>query len=197
MLYFSVFIFNFAVNMFATSFAPSLSDRGILDNEIFLITFANTIAQAVTFYYIRKKKLFEHHTTASIAKTVLALRTVDFLVIGITVAFWREQVLTLISLVTYSILGVSWAIYNPAVSSLVFRTLDTGRQGEILGIYTAFGGLFSFTGALISGYLTQSLSFLATCIIATILIAISIYLLDLSAKVGERIRLLHDIMTYG
>jgi len=128
---------------------------------------------------------------------VLAIRAAIFLTTTIIIALFRGGSLMAINLIVFSAIGGSWAFYNTAVSSLVFRTLDSQRQGEILGIYSSIGGLFSFTGALASGYLSYTLGYSVTFLAAGTLMVVSLYLLNLSAKIGERVRLLHDIITYG
>ncbi len=196
-LYFSVFIFNFAVYLFSTSYAPALRQNGISENGIFLITLSNTVMQTIVYYYVNRSRFFEHHGVVDTAKLFLTVRFGTILAIGIFITLFQGGALVALNLAVFPILGGSWAFYNTAVSTLVFRTLNPQRQGETLGMYSAIGGLFSFVGTLISGYLSYSLSFLTTFSAAAVLMLLSLLLLGLSAKIGERVRLLRDIVAYG
>jgi len=196
LLYFSVFVFSFAVNIFATSYVPALKQNDVLDNEIFLITLSNTLTQTLTYFYINKKKFFEQHMIVDTAKLILAIRTGIFLTTSLAILLFRGTALTVINLITYSSLGGAYAFYDPAVSTLIFRTLNSQRQGEILGVYSAFAGLFAFAGAFASGYLSYSIGYPVVFLIAAVLTAVSMLLLNLSAQVGERTKLLHDIVTF-
>jgi len=197
LLYFSAFVFNLGTNIYGTSYVPSLKQNYVLDNQIFLITLLNTLTQTLTYFYIHRKDFFERHMAADTTKLILAIRTGIFLITGVVILFFQRSTLMAINLMTYAALGCSFAFYNTAVSSLVFRTLNYQGKGEILGIYSAIGGIFSFIGALTSGYLSYNLGYSITFLMAAILMVISLYLVSLSAKIGERTRLLHDIITYG
>jgi len=197
LLYFSVFVFDFGVNIFGTSYIPALKQRHISDNEIFLITLANTVTQTIVFFYIHNKRFFERHTVVDTTKWILAIRAVVFFATTAIMALFQGNMLMVTNLILFPVIGGSWAFYNTAVSSLVFRTLDSHRHGEILGIYSSLGGLFSFAGALSSGYLSYTLGYSVTFSAAGVLMILSLYLLSMSAKIGERVRLLRDIVTYG
>jgi len=197
LLYLSVFIFNFGTNIFGTSYVPSLKDAYVSNNMVFLITLANILMQITIYFFIRKKGSFEHHAMVDETQWTLALRAGVFFATGLVIAFSNGTMFTASNFVFYSALGGSFALYNTAISYFVFRTLDSQRPGETLGVYSAFGGIFSFAGTLVSGYLSYDLGYLATFWTAAVLMVFSISLLNLSAKTGERVRLLHDIITYG
>ena len=196
-LYFSVFILNLGTNIFGTSYVPALKQNQITDNVIFLITLANTVTQTAVYLYIHRNRFFERHGVVDTTKLILGARFGTMLITGISIALFQGNMLIAFNLMTYAALGADWAFYNTAVSTLIFRTLNPQKQGETLGIYSALGGLFSFMGAIISGYLSYSLGFFVTFSTAAVLMIISRLLLDLSAKIGGRVKLLHDIVTYG
>ncbi|MEM2145543.1 MAG: MFS transporter [Candidatus Jordarchaeaceae archaeon] len=196
-LYFSVFVFNIGWQIYVTSYIPSLKQRYILDNQIFLITLSHILAQAFILHYINRKRIFEHHTTVDIAKLTLKIVIGTFIITGAEILLFNQSTYIAINLVIYAILGGSIALYNPSASSLVFGTLSHREKSRILGIYSAAVLFCSFTGAFISGYLTNYFGYFITFLTAAILTAISLYLVGLSAKIGERARLLHDIITYG
>jgi len=197
LLYLSVFVFDLGANIFGTSYTPALKQNYVLDNEIFLITFSNTATQTVLYFYIHKRRFFERYTVVDATKWVLGARSGIFLATSIAVALFQGSRLMAANMVIYAVLGGSFSFYNAAMSTLVFRTLGSQRQGEILGVYSALGGLFSFMGAISSGYLSLTIGYAATFLIAAVLMVLSLFLLNLSAKVGERVKLLHDIITYG
>jgi MFS family permease len=197
LLYFSVFIFNLGTNIYSTSYVPSLKQNYVLDNQIFLITLSNSIAQTLMYFYVQRKGFFERHMAVDATKLILAFRTGMFLITSVVILLFQQTTLMVINLMIYAGLGGCFALYNIAVSFLVFRTLNYQGKGEILGIYSALGGIFSFMGAFASGYLSYNWGYPFTFLISAILMAISIYLVSLSGKIGERTRLLNDIITYG
>ncbi len=197
LLYFSVFVFNFGSNVFGTSYVPSLKQKGVLDNVVFLITLANTILQTLVFYYIHRKRFFDNHAAVDTTKWVLVIRGGTFLLIALLFMFFSDNALMTMNTMTFAVLGGTWAFYNVTTSYLVFRTLNSQRQGEILGIYTAIGGFFTFAGALGSGFISFFYGYPMAFFTAATLMLISLLLLELSARIGERVRVLHDIITYG
>ena len=197
LLYLSVFIFNLGTNIFGTSYIPSLKNALVSNNTVFLITFANILMQMTIYFIIRKKGTLEHHSMVNETQWALALRAGAFFAVGLVIAFSHGTLLTASNFVIYLALGGSFALYNTAISYFIFRSLNSQRPGETLGIYSAFGGIFSFAGTLVSGYLSYDLGYLATFWTAAVLMVFSFSLLNLSAKTGERVRLLHDIITYG
>ena len=128
---------------------------------------------------------------------MLITRASTFSFMAASIIMFVGPSLMVSNIVLFSILGGSWAFYNVTTSSLVFRTLGPQRQGEILGLYTSLAGTFSFAGALLSGYISLALGFAATYLVAAILILLSLLLFSLSSSIGERMRVPHDIVTYG
>ncbi len=197
LLYFSIFVFNIGTNIFGVSYAPSLKQNGVFDNGIFLITLTNSMTQTFLFYSIHRKRFFDNHSPIETTKWMLITRAGTFSIMAASIIMFVGPGLMFSNIVLFSILGGSWAFYNVTTSTLVFRTLSPHRQGEILGLYTSLAGTFSFAGALLSGYISSILGFAVTYLVAAILILLSLLLFSSSYSIGERMRVLHDIVTYG
>jgi len=186
LLYISVFIFNFAIQFFATSYSPSLKQKHVFDNQIFLITLSNTVVQAMLLYIINRKNFFKNYSYIGTIRYILVTRIAAFLFAGTASAILESTPLFYASLINFSILGVCWVLYNIPISSMIFRSLNPGKRGELLGIYTAFTGAFSFAGAFFSGYITHSLNFTTTSLISATLIFISLILANISTEIGKK-----------
>jgi MFS family permease len=181
-LYFSAFIFNLGTNIFVTSYIPSLKDAYVSDSTIFLMTLISVSAQTLVNFYVHKSSFFEQHKMFDRMLRILALRAGSFLAaVGIAI-FFQGNVFTVSSIILYSAIGVSLALYNTAISSLVLGTLSPRRQGMILGIYSALAGIFSFVGTFVSGYFSYSLNYFATFSFASFLMVVSLFLLSVSAR---------------
>ena len=181
-LYFSAFIFNLGTNIFVTSYIPSLKDAYVSDSTIFLMTLISVSAQTLVNFYVHKSSFFEQHKMFDRMLRILALRAGSFLAaVGIAI-FFQGNVFTVSSIILYSAIGVSLALYNTAISSLVLGTLSPRRQGMILGIYSALAGIFSFVGTFVSGYFSDSLNYFATFSFASFLMVVSLFLLSVSAR---------------
>jgi predicted MFS family arabinose efflux permease len=74
------------------------------------------------------------------------------------------------SMMAIALIGAAFAFYNTSSSVLLFRSLAAGKQGELLGIYSALTGIAAFVGAIISGYLSYHFGYGATFIIAILLL---------------------------
>lgn len=92
--------------------------------------------------------------------------------------------------VFFLITGVTWAFFQLAGTAIVTRLAPAGSKGEAMGIYNALLGLSTVLGALIGGYLSDTLGYNAAFIAAgaLILIALPIVLLE-SKPVAEEITL--------
>ena len=79
----------------------------------------------------------------------------------------------LASVLTFTLLGTAYTIITINLNSLFFKSLPAGRQGGLLGVYSAFNGLALFVGALSSGYISFYLGYPMTFFVGAILIFLS------------------------
>ena len=179
LLYLSFFLFFTASNLFFTSYTPFLKSRQMDDSGVFIIFTTLYILQAAIYPITGRAcgRFGEDH----VAVLALWLRTGGILAALTTVLLMlHNSTLTTASIVSIAVIGTSFAFFNTSSSVLLFRTLPPGKQGELLGIYSALTGIASFVGAIMSGYLSYNLGYALT-FVATALLYVSCALVLRSA----------------
>jgi MFS family permease len=179
LLYLSFFLFFMASNLFFTSYTPFLKSRQMDDSGVFIIFTTLYILQAAIYPITGRAcgRFGEDH----VAVLALWLRTGGILAALTTVLLMlHNSRLITASIVSIAVIGTSFAFFNTSSSVLLFRTLPHGKQGELLGIYSALTGIAAFVGAIMSGYLSYSLGYALT-FVATVLLYVSCALVLRSA----------------
>jgi predicted MFS family arabinose efflux permease len=74
------------------------------------------------------------------------------------------------SMLVTAVTGTAYALYTTSSSILLFRSLPAGKQGELLGLYSALTGIAAFAGAFASGYLSLHFGYGVTFSMATLLV---------------------------
>jgi MFS family permease len=169
LLYLSFFLFYTALNFFFTSYTPFLKSRQMDDTEVFIVFSTLYIFQAAIYPVTARacNRYGEDH----VAVSAVWLRMAGFLAALATVVLvFRGSTLTVTSMMAIALIGAAFAFYNTSSSVLLFRSLAAGKQGELLGIYSALTGIAAFVGAIISGYLSYHFGYGATFIIAILLL---------------------------
>jgi len=179
LLYLSFFLFFTASNLFFTSYTPFLKSRQMDDSGVFIIFTTLYILQAAIYPITGRAcgRFGEDH----VAVLALWLRAGGILAALTTVLLMlHNSTLITASIVSIAVIGTSFAFFNTSSSVLLFRTLPHGKQGELLGIYSALTGIAAFVGAIMSGYLSYSLGYALT-FVATALLYVSCALVLRSA----------------
>jgi MFS family permease len=185
LLYLSFFLFYTAGNLFFTSYTPFLKSRQMDDTEVFMIFSTLYILQAAIYPVTARacNRYGEDRTAVS----AVWLRVAGFLAASTTVVLmFRNSTLTTTSMMSIAMIGTAYAFYNTSSSVLLFRSLAAGKQGELLGIYSALTGIAAFVGAIMSGYLSYHFGYAVTFVIAVLLLVGCV--LSLRSAVQEHFR---------
>jgi len=185
LLYLSFFLFYTAGNLFFTSYTPFLKSRQMDDTEVFIIFSTLYILQAAIYPITARacNRYGEDH----VAVSAVWLRIAGFLAAFTTVVLmFRNSTLTMTSMMSIAMIGTAFAFYNTSSSVLLFRSLAAGKQGELLGIYSALTGIAAFVGAIMSGYLSYHFGYGVTFVIAVLLLVGCV--LSLRSAVQEHYR---------
>ena len=185
LLYLSFFLFFTAGNLFFTSYTPFLKNRQMDDSGVFIVFTTLYILQAAIYPITGRacSRFGEDH----VAISALWLRTAGiFAALATVLLMLYNSALMIASIVSIAVIGTSFAFFNTSSSVLLFRTLPHGKQGELLGIYSALTGIAAFAGAIMSGYLSYNLSYALT-FVAAALLYVSCALV-LRSAVGEHYR---------
>ncbi len=168
LLYLSFFLFFTASSLFFTSYTPFLKSREMGDSGVFIVFTTLYILQAVI--YPITGRACERFGEDQVAVSALWLRTVGLLAAFTTVLLMlHNSTLMIASIVSIAMIGAGFAFFNTSSSVLLFRTLPHGKQGELLGIYSALTGIAAFAGAIMSGYLSFNTGYAVTFVVAAFL----------------------------
>jgi len=169
LLYLSFFLFYTALNLFFTSYTPFLKSREMDDTGVFIIFSTLYILQAAV--YPIAGRACNRYGEDRVAVYAVWLRMAGFLAALTTVVLmFRNTTLTMTSMISIAMIGAAFAFYNTSSSVLLFRSLAAGKQGELLGIYSALTGTAAFVGAIMSGYLSYQVGYGVTFVIAALLL---------------------------
>jgi MFS family permease len=169
LLYFSFFLFYTALNLFFTSYTPFLKSRQVNDAGVFVVFSTLYIFQAAI--YPITARACNRYGEDRVAVSAVWLRMSGFLAALVTVVLmFGGSTLTMMSMMAIALIGAGFAFYNTSSSVLLFRSLAAGKQGELLGIYSALTGIAAFLGAIISGYLSYHFGYGVTFLIAIFLL---------------------------
>lgn len=160
------FLFNFAANLFNTSYTPFLTFLGLGAGSIFLVNLGNNGAQALSLPVSARTS-----EGARAERSVVAaswLRASGYLgVFGfaalLPLGLWRSHpsptLYLVLNIAFYAILGLSIAFYSTSSSLLLFRSLQKRSAGAFIGANSALGGLAAVLGAGLSGVITTGLGY--------------------------------------
>jgi MFS family permease len=159
LLYLSFFLFFTASNLFFTSYTPFMKSREMDDSGVFIVFTTLYILQAAIYPIAGRacRRFGEDRVSVS----ALWLRTAGLLAATATVLLMLHNSIAMI--------GTAFAFFNTSSSVLLFRTLPHGKQGELLGIYSAMTGFAAFAGAIMSGYISFNTGYAVTFVVAALL----------------------------
>jgi MFS family permease len=173
------FLFNFASNVYNTSYTPYLESVGIATAAIFLVNCANNIAQAFAFPASGALATREGNDRlvhqATYVRSLGYLATVGFTLVPLSAAAAFDA-----NALTFGLLGAAIAFYSTASSLLLFRSLKPSEAGRVIGLNSALGGLAAVTGSLASGLLSTFGSYRLTFLVAGITLLASLPLWTLA-----------------
>jgi len=78
--------------------------------------------------------------------------------------------------------GVTWAAFQLSATSIVSRLAPAGLKGQALGAYNALTGLGGVVGAVIGGFLADSLGFPAAFLVAAAVVLLTIPVVMVEAR---------------
>jgi MFS family permease len=174
-LYFSIFMFYLASGVFNTSLVPSLKANNVSSFLIFLVTTVAMVVQIISFRYAGPYTERKSPVKATVGG--LVLRSLGYGFLGVSLYIISGVWFLAPVLIFYPLAaGFAYSVYYTASNTMVFNTLRAGRQGSSLGVYSAFVGVATLVGSLVSGFTSFFLGFSVTFIIAAVFLAVSAWL---------------------
>jgi MFS family permease len=146
-------LFNLASNLFNISYTPYLYSLGIAASSIFLINFANNLAQA--FSFPPSGNLTSRLGADRVVQRATYIRSLGYLAVaGFTFVPLVTGIANGANAIAFGLLGAAIAFYSTSSSIILFRALRGRDAGSLLGVNSALGGLAAVAGALLSGVLS-------------------------------------------
>lgn len=171
LLFLSFFLFFSAANLFFTAYTPFLKSRQLEDSGVFTVYSILFILEAAVF--LITGRACGRFGERRVALSALYIRIVGFAA-GVATALvaLRGSPLLFASMGVTALTGTAYALYTTSSSVLLFRSLPPGKEGELLGVYSALTGIAAFIGAIVSGYLSFQFGYWVTFSVATFLAAV-------------------------
>jgi MFS family permease len=167
------FLFNFASNLYNTSYTPYLESVGLATSAIFLVNFANNLTQG--FAYPLSGALASREGSDALVRQATFMRSLGYLATaGFTFAAVPIALSFGMNALVFAVLGGAIALYSTASSLILFRGLARRDAGTILGVNSALGGVAAVLGSLASGLISFYGSFRLTFLVAAAALLISL-----------------------
>jgi MFS family permease len=147
-------LFNLASNLFNISYVPYLaSGIGLGASSIFLVNFANGVAQA--FSFPSSGSLTSRVGPDRVVQRATYVRSLGYLAVaGFTFVPVTLAAGFAVNAVAFAALGAAIAFYTTSSSMILFRSMEGADAGRLLGLSSALGGLAAVAGAVLSGVLS-------------------------------------------
>ena len=152
------FLFNLSSNLFNISYTPYLYSVGLAGSSIFLVNFANNLAQSASFP--SSGNLTSRLGADRLVQRSTYVRSLGYLAVaGFTFVPLATGSVYGANAVAFAVLGAAIAFYSTGSSIILFRALHGRDAGSLLGVNSALGGVAAVGGALLSGVLSVVGSF--------------------------------------
>ena len=172
LLYFSIVAFYLSSGIFNTSFVPAMSSFSISEGDIFGIILCSAVIQTLAFQYFGR--YMGKRSLASVSSAGLLLRAGCYIGCGVFALVLAQPLFAVPALVLYPLgAGIAYAVYYTASNTMIFNSVKKGNPGSALGVYSAIVGLATFTGSILSGFVSVYLGFDFTFVAAGLLLVLA------------------------
>ncbi len=172
LLFIGMTLFFSGASLFFTSFTPFLKIRMVQDFEVFIVYLLLFTSNTVSFFYAGR--ISAHVGEAKVAIASMLVRSLTlFSAVALTMISGVTE-LIMASVVTLAVVGASFTLANTASSIIIYHNLQPGKQGEMLGIYSALTGTGLLLGAFASGFISFHLGYATTFAMAGIVVLLAI-----------------------
>lgn len=180
LLFLSMFLFMVSTALLNTSFAPFLSEYGVLYDEIFVVSLVNLTLQIGV--YRRVGDIIRRFGGFRLASYVVVARAALYMVFAVAALAFHGSTLFVVAVVFYGLIGVVYAIWYSATSVALMTILGDSGPGNVLGGYAALGALGTVVGSLITGYISYYQGYSTTFTTAALVMLVSFFVLEASLK---------------
>lgn len=177
LLYYGVFLIMAAFSVFFVPLPIFL--RRVLgwpSPAIYTAYTLHTLSSVLTYRWARQAiSRWGHRPVLGLGLLVRAVVFSLFALAGRFIPGWFAAPLLLFT-------GISWAMFQLSATAIVSRLAPEGLKGQALGVYNGLTGLGGMVGALIGGFLADSLGFDAAFLVAAAVVFLTIPLILVEAR---------------
>jgi MFS family permease len=173
-LFLTNFLFYFGSNIYFTALTPFLKSLGLADSTVFSLYLVQTCTMAGIFFAAPKiiaKMGEERSTMVSYVPRICGILIAGFLISAFVGIY--SLIFTILSM---CLMVIGFSVYSTANSVLLFKTIPKGFEGRYLGVNSSMVGLGVFGGALTTGFVTESLHYVATFLLSAFIVLGSLIL---------------------
>ncbi len=187
LLFLTNFFFYFGSNVYLTAFIPFLKKFDFTNSEVFLVYMIQTIMLLIIFFFIPRLISIiseERATQLSYLPRVLGIITTASIIPIVT---GGDSLL--VAIISSCLMVSAFSIFSVSNSMIIFKSIPKGFEGTYLGVNSFMMGLGIFSGALTAGFVSNTVSYLASFTIAVgvILFSFIMFRLYLKNRLSHRI----------
>ncbi len=177
LLYYGVFLITAAFSLFFVPLPIFLrQELGWPSSLVYAAYTVHTLTSVVAYRWARVAiARWGHRPALGLGLLLRAAAFALFAVTGWVLPGWSAAPLFLLT-------GVTWAAFQLSATSIVSRLAPAGLKGQALGAYNALTGLGGVVGAVIGGFLADSLGFPAAFLVAAAVVLLTIPVVMVEAR---------------
>jgi hypothetical protein len=164
-------LFSASLNIFFTSYTPYLKENGLSNWEVYFTSLYISAMNGLASRMLLRKA--QGAVTPQMASSALAVRSLGMLLAAVFAVFLSGPLTFYATLASFTFLGVAYTVISVNLNSLFYKSLPAGRQGGLLGVYSALNGTALFVGAAVSGYISFYLGYPMTFFVSATLVLLS------------------------
>lgn len=180
LLYLTNFFFYFGSNSFFTILIPFLKHYQFSTSQVFAVYLVQTIVMMVFFFLTPRivSKIGE-------SKSVLIAygpRIAGIAMTGVLVPLSFGDNAFVAAVAASSLMVVGFSIFSTSNSVIFFKAIPKGFEGRFLGVNSFMVGIGIFMASIISGFVSSSLGYMVSFVMASILLLVSIVMFSIYIK---------------
>lgn len=170
-LFLANFLFYFGSNIYFTAFTPFLKYFNFTDSTVFLIYSIQTSTMMIIFFVA--PKLISRLGEERAILFAYAPRILAVVIAGLIIPLMLGNSVFVISIISVCLMVAAFSIFSIASSVIFFKSIPQGFEGKYLGVNSSITGIGVFSGAVVTGQLTNLFGYTYLFFTSAIVLALS------------------------
>lgn len=183
-LFAAIFLFNFSLYLFNTSYIPFLYSFKISYSDIFVINMLNAIGQVFIYTFFMTGKARDK--LRNYYRISVFIRSISYFIVIISPLVIFD--ILYLNLLSYFIAGIAYALWNISASVIIYVNIAGKMEAHYIGIWSAILGVAGVTGSLMSGFLSFYSGYILTFIVSAAFVLSSVIVFNTAYKDKEKIK---------